>query len=446
LTWVLPGAAALHFTVAEVQFLFPAPLARRRLLAYKLFRLLLAALGTPVFLTLVVGPVGIGAAALFYAKVAAIAAVIALYEAGVSLYRINTKGNPGLTGRHRLAVVGASAAFVAAGAGLLTRFAFAPVRESLLLAPLVGVMLAAQAAWVLRSDAAFEEAAAIAAEQTRTALAPVERPKPAFVPVPRRTPFRLAATGRPETAILWKNWMLLSRTPAKQGIVTAAIVLAIAAGAAGFGVAKGDPVGGVLGFVIAGAAALFGPAMLRIDLRQDLANLIQIKTWPIRGAAIVRGQVLAPAIALSAAAAGGLLIAAVFAPASMLPWSDGVAGRIALFGAATVAAISVIVAQLVIHNGIAALFPAWVRITPGAVQPGSVEMMGQGMVVMYGAILALAVGAIAPAAVAMAIAFFVDGTLAALVVFAILLLVESYAATEIIGRVLDRVDLQDVVL
>jgi hypothetical protein len=185
---------------------------------------------------------------------------------------------------------------------------------------------------------------------------------------------------------------------------------------------------------------------LRVDLRQDLAHLVVIKTWPVPGAAIVRGEVLAPAIALSAAAAAGILVGALFAPDKMILSGGDVAGRVGFFVAATVAACAAVVAQLVIQNGIAAMYPAWIRITPGATQPGGIEMMGQILVVMYGGLLALLLAALPPAVGAAAIRFATGEWLAPAAVFAVLLSIESYAATELIGRVLDRTDLQDVAL
>ena len=104
----------------------------------------------------------------------------------------------------------------------------------------------------------------------------------------------------------------------------------------------------------------------------------------------------------------------------------------------------VIVAQLVVQNGIAALFPAWVRIDPGMVQPGSLEMMGHGMVATYGGLVVVLLLAIVPALAALALRFIAGGILAPLSLFAGLLLLESLAATEIIGRIVDRTDLQDV--
>ena len=53
--WLLPLAAALRFTSAEVQFLFTAPITRRQLIGYKVCRLLLGATPSGPFLAILVG-------------------------------------------------------------------------------------------------------------------------------------------------------------------------------------------------------------------------------------------------------------------------------------------------------------------------------------------------------------------------------------------------------
>jgi hypothetical protein len=442
LTWIVSGTATLRFTLADVQFLFPAPLPRRALLTYKIVRLMLGATAAPVFIALVAGPVQPVAALVFYLKVAAIMMFVALHEAGVSLYRLNAADEGGLTGGRRVAVIITDGAIVIGSTWLLTRFAFAGTREFLAMVPLVAIATAALVSWILRSDAAFEEQATSAAEKMRDAVARVQRVQPSVARV-KSTPFRLAPKGPVETAILWKNWMLLSRTSGRQWLVIASISVPMVIGVAAFAFVDGDPAGAAIGFVIAACAALFGPVVLRVDLRQDLGNLVMIKTWPVAGPAIVRGEVLAPAIALSTASALGAFIAALFLPPSALP-APGFEGRAALFAVTTLVAGAAIVAQLVVQNGVAALFPAWVRITPGAIQPGSIELMGQSTLVMYGGMIALIAMALVPAAVAALIRFGAGGIVGPAAVFALLLLVESYAATEIIGRLLDRVDLRDV--
>ena len=53
---------------------------------------------------------------------------------------------------------------------------------------------------------------------------------------------------------------------------------------------------GAAALPFAAIAVLLGPQMLRNDLRQDLARLPLLKTWPVSGAALIRGEVLAPTV------------------------------------------------------------------------------------------------------------------------------------------------------
>jgi len=59
-------------------------------------------------------------------------------------------------------------------------------------------------------------------------------------------------------------------------------------------------------------------------------------------------------------------------------------------------------------------------------------------------LFAVALAAVVPAVAAIVVRVIAGGTLVPAAAFAVLLLIESYAATEILGRVLDRVDLRDV--
>ncbi|OFW09892.1 MAG: hypothetical protein A3H96_01680 [Acidobacteria bacterium RIFCSPLOWO2_02_FULL_67_36] len=66
------------------------------------------------------------------------------------------------------------------------------------------------------------------------------------------------------------------------------------------------------------------------------------------------------------------------------------------------------------------------------------------MIVMYGGLFVLAVALAIPAAAATLGYFALGGPLIPAAVFAALLLAESVAATEMLGRILDRTDLGDV--
>jgi hypothetical protein len=444
LSWVVSGPASLKFTVTDVHFLFPAPIARRQLLAYKIAVLLLGACGSALFLALVAGPPRVFAGLQFTGKTTLIMAVLGLHEAGVSLYRISRKERGALSARRDLLVLLPALSLMALSAWVLMRFAFADsAAEFLGFASVVVLLLVAHVVWVLRSDAAFEEQAAINAAQIRDAAAAIRKGR-ARPNANRSTPFRLAPTGRPEMAILWKNWLLVGRTPRRLIVTLAFSILLVGGGflAAGGSAAKRDVIPVLLLLIVAFAVTL-GPLMARWDLRQDLAHLVVLKTWPISGATIVRGEILAPALALAVGATICTVLGGLLAPGWILMGEATVLGRLSFIAAMTCASIALIVTQLVIHNAIAVTFPAWVRISPNA-GTGGVETTGQMMVVMYGGLLVLLLACAVPAIAAGGVLFLLGGILLPAVTFSALLLLESYAATEIVGRILDRTDLQDV--
>ena len=85
--WVLPVAAALRFTSAEIQFLFTAPVTRPQVIGYKLSRVLLGAAGTGAFLTIFMGPTHLVPALGFAAKGAIVMILLTLHSVGVATYR-----------------------------------------------------------------------------------------------------------------------------------------------------------------------------------------------------------------------------------------------------------------------------------------------------------------------------------------------------------------------
>jgi ABC-2 type transport system permease protein len=440
--WVLPVGAALRFTSAEVQFLFTAPITRRQLIGYKVCRLLLGAAASGPFLAILVGPPRLVPGLFFAAKSAIVVAVLTLHGAGVAMYRSRAKDQGQLPAR-RWPVLAAACLLTPIVGGGLVFIAFSSPKDLPAALPVAVLLTGANALWIIRSDSAFEEAATEAADKMNRAIATGHFSR-LRISRKRSSPFRLAPRGPAETAILWKNWLLLGRT-SRQALVALAIGLcSIVAVFVVSGVFEADVIGEVSILFVA-LTVLMGPAMLRIDLRQDLGHLALIKTWPVRGPAVIRGELLAPAIALSLFAAAAIVIGSAFAPGLLLVDEAGAGARVTFAIAAMLAVTAVIVAQLVVHNGIAVSFPAWVelKVATGA---AAMEMNVRMMIVMYGAMLVLAFVLVIPAAAAVLAYFVGGGLLIPSAIFAALLLCESLAATEIIGRILDRTDLHDVVV
>src|SRR5262249_40818983 len=120
--------------------------------------------------------------------------------------------------------------------------------------------------------------------------------------------------------------------------------------------------------------------------------------------------------------------------------------RLGYVAATMLVAPGIIATQVMAHNGLAVLFPAWVSIGPSRGMQGT-EVMGQRLIVMAGMLLVL-VMAVPPAAAVAGIAAlglsFLTGRLwvviPALLASAILV-AECLLASEAIGHVLDRTDI-----
>ena len=253
----------------------------------------------------------------------------------------------------------------------------------------------------------------------------------------------LAPTGRIETAIFWKNLILAGWRSTFVMLMFAVVIGAAVAG--GSGAAAPLQTAGIVCTTLATIVIFLGPTMIRNDLRTDLAYLAVLKTWPASGAAIVRGEILTPAVLLSLLSSALLACGAAFSGGAVLDfihWSG--ASRVSFAVSAIVVASAILTAHLVVHNAVAVMFPAWVRI--GARAAPGVEMMGQNMLVMAGAVIVLA-AAVAPAALAAVVAVVVMHQFAGSVplvvpaaLFAGVLLLECLAAAGALGRVLDATD------
>ena len=299
--------------------------------------------------------------------------------------------------------------------------------------------------WVLRSDAAFEEASAAQAEKRaveRRASKPVVRGGTA-------TPFRLALEGPPETAILWKNLILLGRFVSVKTLLRLLPLLVVllviarnsgrAGGAATIIAAMCLPLGAMMLFM--------GPQMMRNDLRQDLANLALIKTWPVRGAALIRGEVLAPTLVMSVVVwllilTGALLSGGIVPEAGVAAVILG--SKWSFVAAAAIAVPAILLSQTVLLNGIAVLFPAWSA--TGATRSRGIAAMGQRMLMLAGILLTLAVSLLPGAVVAGVVVFvfyFLTRTYLIVVpalLFTAFVIAECWLVIEALGRVLDRTD------
>jgi hypothetical protein len=483
--WLWPsGRPPLPFTRADVQFLFTAPVTRRQLVHYMLWRSQVAILFGSAIATLLMRPGSLAGGWTLLVGLWVALMTLRLHLMGVALRRLSLASH-GVRGIARqwlpvavvIGSVGVLAATVITAWPALTALAdgdavFAELQRltaegaaGLVLWPfraLVRVpaatsasafwaalpaaiaLLALNYVWVLRSDAAFEEASAEFAERQATTRA---APR-AVVKGTAATPFSLAPDGPPETAILWKNLILVGRYLSLRTLLRLLPLVIV------FGlISRGNGGGGVAAFIgamslpLAAMAVLLGPQMMRNDLRQDLSRLPLLKMWPLRGAVLIRGEVLAPTVVVTAVTWLLLLTAVAFGAGLRSGSREAVvfgAQRASVFAAAFVLAPAVILAQVVVQNGLAVLFPAWVAV--GASRARGIDAMGQRLLMLAGLLLTLLVSLLPGALAAAAVAFLVYQMTGAILILAPAIIVaavvigQCWLAIEGLGRVLERTD------
>lgn len=496
LAWLVPSSSTLFdFSEAETQFLFPAPVSRRQLLIHRLMRsqlgLLFAAM-LPVFL---ISSPTLSAAAGFNSIPARLARGLALWVLFVTL-RVFFAGVT--QARQRLWSADARTRAVAWAPLVLTLAAVAavalPLTQSFLaappqsprdlierlaqisgtglprmaLVPFVGLIrpvfassmseylpgmrdslavLLVAIVWVLRSDAVFERTAETPAAQRKE-----RRTGTAAAPRVGRLGWTLPLSGRPETVFFWKNSMqTLRHASATKALpyifpIVAFSVIGTTARLSASG-SRGPAAGLAFAAVmIAGFTALLGPQTSRGDLRGDLNHLEALKTWPVKPSAVIRGEMLWPAISLTlvtwfALACGTIFSAAAF-PQLTLAW------RLSLSGGAMLLAPALVFAQFTVHNAAAVLFPAWVP--SGNQRPRGLDAMGQRLI-LFGAVLLSLVVMVGPGAIAGGLVAFVFyrwiGVSVAIPAAALCLAIvaiEVLLATEALGTAFDKIDVSSV--
>ena len=423
----------LAFTPAEVAFLFSGPVSRRGLIQFKLLRSQLLILFNALLWTLILSRERFGASSwLRILSIWVLLTTLSLHRLGASFVRtsLSEHGRFGL--RHRLVSLGilgvvlVAAAWTVADAlpevmnardqdvpsflSALAEAANRPVPTALtypfrvMIRPLAAhtpaewlsamapavVLLVLHYIWVVRSDSAFEEAAAEVSLRRAQALSGGRR---AGDPQPRRsraTPslLRLSPTGWPAGAILWKN--LVAGTRVKR-IRNAALIL----GSAGaiVCVLSFDPDGtlaelaGWLALFWAGLMVVTGPQYVRNDLRSDLLKLDLLRSYPLPGWSVVLAEAGASTLMLTTIqfCLLGIAYLAFLGNQTMVP--DLEERTLLLLGSiAVLPAINLL--GMLIQNGAALLYPAWVRLGSG--RAAGVEVLGQNVLMMIAFVALLA--------------------------------------------------------
>jgi hypothetical protein len=491
LAWLVPHRrAALTFSEAEVAFLFPAPVSRRTLIHFKLLKSQAGIFFTTLVLSLLSARSASSAGWMHLAGWWLILSTLNLHFLGCSFARTLLLDHGMKTWQRRLAVAGLALALVAlttllaqgrvepfqldylASARSLADYVaraidHGPMPWVLLpfrllvrpfLAPDAGAFFTAAAPalallwlhywWVVRADVAFEEASLDSARQRAEAIAAVRSGNSlGAARRKRRDPFPLRPTGPPSVALFWKNligagsvftlrtWLILS-----VAFLFPAAMISLTT--------RNTELSQTLGSLLLMCVVwslLLGPQLLRQDFRADLASVDALKLYPLPGWHVVLGELLAPAVILSAIqwlllAAATVLLAGV---SSRTPLPLSLKLALALGAALILPWLNFL--SYLIPNAAALLFPAWVQTGPQA--PHGIEATGQRLIFLLGQMLVFLVSLL-PAAAAFALVFFalrgVLGPAGAVPVASVasvaVLAAEAAAGVLVLGRIFDRFD------
>jgi hypothetical protein len=453
LIWVVPTRrAALGFTEAEIAFLFPAPIARRSLVHFRLLSGQLRSLvGATVMMLFSNRWAILGGNALTHAiGWWFIFSTLNLHFSGAN-FALTRLADLGLKAWRRRALV--LVALVAVIAASLTRLpadvrlpapgSIADLRPLIAwlvtlseTAPLawlvwptrtvIGPFLAVDGAqfllalgpafavvalhylWVVRTAVAFEDAS-IDYAQKRGARVAAWRSggRRSLADTKGRTgPFALANTGRPEFAFLWKN--LLSTWPYFTVRVLFGCGVAVTAGCLWLSSQPGlrglhAALGGVA-LMFGGYTLLVGPQLARQDIRSDLVHADILKTYPLPGWQIVLGELLAPVAILT----GILWLTLLAAVLSFQPAHEGMAWltpqvRVAAAAGLALIAPVLVALQLLVPNAAALLFPGWFQAT--RTRGGGPEMIGQRMIFFFAQVVTMALALVPAAGIATLLIF-----------------------------------------
>jgi hypothetical protein len=429
----------LAFTPAEVTFLFSGPVSRRGLIQFKLLRNQLLILFNALLWTLILSRERLGVSSgLRVISIWVLLTTLSFHRLGASFVRTSLSEHGRLGLRHRvlsLLVLG----------GMLVAFAWSAldalpellagrtddVRTSLsaladaaqrplpmaltypfriMVRPLAAdtvsewlgvlwpalVLLVLHYIWVVRSDTAFEEAAAEVSLRRAQALAAGGASGARSTPRARPTPrlLRLSPRGWPAGAILWKNLVSVARTRRiRNGAwILAALGLTVAA-LSFYPDSTLAEIAGWLAVFWGGMMVVTGPQYVRNDLRGDLLKLDLLRSYPLRGWAVVMAEAAASTFVLTLIQLCllGIGYLAFLGNDSMVP---DLQERTMALGAALLFLPAINLLGMLIQNGAALLYPAWVHLGSG--RAAGVEALGQNLLMVIAFVALLTVTLLLP--------------------------------------------------
>lgn len=255
---------------------------------------------------------------------------------------------------------------------------------------------------------------------------------------------RLAPTGWPAGAILWKNLMAVARTRQLRKIGLGLVLAGTIVTALSYQPdAMMAAIAGWFAITWAAAMSVIGPQWVRNDLRGDLLKLDLLRSYPLRGWSVVAAEVAASALVLTVIQICLVVIAylAFLGDEFMEP---GLGGRTLLLLAAVVFLPGMNLLGMLIQNAAALLFPAWIPLGSG--RPGGVEALGQNLLMMVVFAALLSVLLLLPLAIGGGAFLLLRGAIdewAALPATVLILGTIAFEAAllvEWLGRIFERID------
>lgn len=513
LAWLFPARGTpLAFTEAEVSWLFPGPVTRKELVRYKLLQLQKYLWSGPAFFA-VISLGNVGPLRAFYVFIGTWLWIctVSLHGIGAKMTRLSLAEH-GASGFRRQALPLLAAfgfgAFVILTAPHLpdlpsrddypkaldwlraskgsveewlralgespAGWALYPFRiaarpalardlgDFLLRIGVLGGMAAILYAWVLRNDVAFEEAAAAHAETFARRMDAARKGKFSIAEPgkpPRKSPWRLGASGSPEVAFIWKSVTETLRGVSPRFVVfgVVAIVLGVlfARDIAGERGTAGTVAMVALAGTLGGSAALLvfgGPSFLGVNLRQDLERIEILKTLPLTGGRLVRCSLAGTVVPVAVLQAFLVIAAVILFPQPPKAPEFTPAWRVAAAGIGILALPCLTALSAAVEAAGPLFFPSWIK--PGQVQAGGgMEGMGYNIVTGIGKMIVLGLCAGLPAAIGVGIGYagFALGgplfgpaaALAGAVVAAAVVLGEVWILAGILGGRFERLDPAD---
>jgi len=428
----------LAFSPAEVTFLFSGPVTRRGLIQFKLLRSQLLILFNALLWTLILSRERFGVSAwLRVVSIWVLLTTLSFHRLGASFVRTSLAEHGRLGARHRavsLALLGAFligltwsivealpdlmasrgvdvAGFISAAGEAAQRpvpklllYPFRVMVRPLTVHTFAGwlaalwpalILMALHYVWVVRSDAAFEEAAA--EHSLRRVAGLGNRPAASGRNRRRRALVRLSHTGWPAGAITWKTLVAATRTRRvrKAGVTVLIAGLLVA-------VLSFDPEGslaegaGWLALFWGALMVITGPQYVRNDLRSDLLKLDLLRSYPVRGWSVVLAEASASTVMLTIIQLC-LLSIGYLAFLGNRSHEPDLGERTLLLGACVIFLPAINLLGMLIQNGAALLYPAWVRLGSG--RTAGVEALGQNVLMVVAFVLLLSATLVLPAAV-----------------------------------------------